>query len=97
MEKKESKVEKLSFETSMVELEEIVQSMNQEKVPLENLVDYHQRGKSLLIHCEKLLKKAQNQVGLVTLSLDSEVPESTLPQEQALQNSPTDLDDFKLL
>ncbi|SDN40578.1 exodeoxyribonuclease VII small subunit [Alkalicoccus daliensis] len=69
-----------SFETSMRELEEIVQKLEQGDVPLEEAIDMFQEGMKLSKDCHDRLHKVEKQMTEV-LSEDgtlSELPEGDL-------------------
>ncbi|MDR2416933.1 MAG: exodeoxyribonuclease VII small subunit [Holosporales bacterium] len=52
-------VESLSFETALVELEEVVGKLEEGQVPLEEAVALYERGAHLKAHCAMKLKNAQ--------------------------------------
>jgi exodeoxyribonuclease VII small subunit len=68
----------LSFEAAMAELENIVESMEGEQLPLEELIARYETGARLLKHCESVLTSARKRIELITLS-DREA-EKTPPQ-----------------
>ena len=57
MEKKQ--VKDLTFEQAMQELEEIAKKLEQGDSPLNEAIDWYERGSQLKNHCEQLLKKAR--------------------------------------
>ncbi|TVP82748.1 MAG: exodeoxyribonuclease VII small subunit [Alkalicoccus sp.] len=70
---------KASFETSMRELEEIVQKLEQGDVPLEEAIDMFQEGMKLSKDCHDRLHKVEKQMTEV-LSEDGSL--SSLPEEE---------------
>ncbi|PTL40467.1 exodeoxyribonuclease VII small subunit [Alkalicoccus saliphilus] len=70
---------KASFETSMRELEEIVQKLEQGDVPLEEAIDMFQEGMKLSKDCHDRLHKVEKQMTEV-LSEDGSL--SNLPEEE---------------
>jgi|DewCreStandDraft_4_1066084.scaffolds.fasta_scaffold55289_2 exodeoxyribonuclease VII small subunit len=59
----------LSFEQALQQLETIVESMENEALPLEDLVAGYEKGSSLLARCDALLNSAHERIKLVTLKL----------------------------
>jgi exodeoxyribonuclease VII small subunit len=66
-----------SFEESLAKLEAIIEAMEHEQLPLEELVNYYEQGSGLLGHCESILQTARDRIELITLRSSSE----TKPQE----------------
>ncbi|MCF6198548.1 MAG: exodeoxyribonuclease VII small subunit [Hyphomicrobiaceae bacterium] len=60
-------VNKMSFEQSLKELEEIVSRLEQGNVELERSISIYERGESLRKHCDELLKRAEAKVEKITL------------------------------
>lgn len=56
-----------TFEESLAGLEEIVEAMENEELPLEDLVECYEKGSVLLKRCEALLKGARERIELITL------------------------------
>ena len=65
----------LSFESAMAELEGIVEAMEAENLPLEQLIAQYEAGARLLKHCDTVLQGARKRIELITLS-DREADES---------------------
>ncbi len=65
----------LSFEDAMAELEAIVDAMEGEQLPLEELVARYEAGSALLKHCGSVLSSAKSRIELITLA-DREKTES---------------------
>lgn len=73
-----AKVETLSFEAAMAELEEIVDKLEKGDVPLEESIAHYERGEALKTHCDTLLKSAELRVEKVRLKSDG-TPAGTEP------------------
>lgn len=58
----------LSFEEAMAQLENIVEAMEGEQLPLEELVARYEAGSSLLKHCGSVLSTAKKRIELITLA-----------------------------
>lgn len=58
----------LSFEVAMAELEKIVEAMEGEQLPLEELIARYEAGARLLKHCDSVLTGARKRIELITLS-----------------------------
>ena len=52
-------IEKMSFEESLKELEEIVRKLESGNVELEKSIEIYERGAKLKAHCESRLKSAE--------------------------------------
>jgi exodeoxyribonuclease VII small subunit len=57
--------EKLSFETALVELEQIVEKMEDDETTLESSLSFYKRGVELLQFCQKELEGAQREVSVL--------------------------------
>jgi exodeoxyribonuclease VII small subunit len=57
----------LSFEEALAGLESIVEAMEHEQLPLEELVASYEKGSLLLDRCESVLQSARNRIELITL------------------------------
>lgn len=55
-------VERLSFETALKELEDIVARLEQGAVDLEDSIVLYERGQALKAHCEAKLKAAEGRL-----------------------------------
>lgn len=69
-----------TFESALAELEEIVAAMEEEQLPLEELVARYEKGSKLLARCESVLASARKR--LQTISASS-IAESVEPDEEA--------------
>lgn len=75
------KVESLSFEAAMSELEAIVDKLEKGNVPLEESIACYERGEALKAHCDTLLKSAEMRVEKVRLKADG-APAGTAPLDE---------------
>lgn len=88
-----------SFEDALTGLESIVEAMEHEQLPLEELVSHYEQGCALLNRCESILQSARERIELITLRNQNEiVPDSTARKEEAdetltLHDTPDDSDD----
>ena len=55
----------LKYEAALAELEQIVRSMEDEHLPLEESIAAYRRGSELLGHCQTLLKAAEQKVQIL--------------------------------
>ena len=94
----------LSFEDAMTELESIVDAMEGEQLPLEELVARYEVGSALLKHCVTVLTAAKKRIQLITLA-DSEETDpqdggepAEIPENKLKQGSddPDDSNDISL-
>lgn len=92
-----------SFEDALAGLEAIVESMEHEQLPLEELVASYEKGSALLLHCEAILKSARGRIELITLRNHTEsTPQAQASTAQAaaslpdLAEDPNDDDDIRL-
>jgi len=56
-----------SFEEALEQLEQLVESMENEQLPLEELVANYEKGSKLLAHCQGVLDSARERIELITL------------------------------
>lgn len=66
----DAKIETLSFEDALQELEQIVQKLESGNVALERSIAMYERGAALKAHCEKKLKSARLKVEKIVLDAD---------------------------
>jgi len=59
---------KQSFEDSLEELDSIVQTMEEEQLPLEELISKYERGATLHQECESFLKSAKQRLEKIAQS-----------------------------
>jgi len=55
------------FEDALAGLESIVEAMEHENLPLEDLVSHYEKGSALLKRCESILDSARERIELITL------------------------------
>ena len=87
-----------SFEDALEGLEAIVEAMEHETLPLEDLVAYYEKGSVLLDRCESLLQSAHRRIELITLRNRNEIEQEPEPgtdetSEIALPSDTPDIDD----
>lgn len=63
-----SKIDTLSFEAALAELEQIVRDMEQGKASLEDSIAAYERGVALKNHCAARLSAAQMRIDQITLA-----------------------------
>ena len=93
-----------SFEEALAGLETIVEGMEHQQLPLEELVAYYEQGSRLLDRCEALLQSARSRIELITLrnKNDNEAATATAtdpPPDSHLPSGPPDAtndDDIRL-
>ncbi len=66
-----------SFEDALAGLESIVEAMEHEQLPLEDLVAHYEKGSALLDRCESILQTARGRIELITLRNKSELETRT--------------------
>lgn len=66
-----------SFEEALAGLESIVEAMEHEQLPLEDLVAYYEKGSALLDRCESILQSARGRIELITLRNQNETEPAT--------------------
>ncbi|MCP4314663.1 MAG: exodeoxyribonuclease VII small subunit [Hyphomicrobiales bacterium] len=57
----------MSFEQALEQLEKIVASLETGDVPLNRSIEIYERGEALKVHCEKLLKAAEDRIEKIRL------------------------------
>lgn len=80
---KKSHTEDFTFEKAITELEEIVVSMEEDQLPLQELVDKFERGAKLHKECEAFLNSAKTR--LETIANDN-AKKSTAPAPKSNSN-----------
>ncbi len=76
----DSKIDSLSFEDALGELEQIVQKLESGTVALEESIAMYERGAALKAHCENKLKSARLKVEKIILDADGTA--SAVPMEE---------------
>ncbi len=61
-----------TFEDAIGELESLVEAMENDQLPLEDLVAHYEKGAGLLRHCEKVLSAAKERIELIEVSSSPE-------------------------
>ena len=72
-----TKIESLSFEAAILELEGIVRQLEEGKIPLEEAVSAYEKGILLQKHCESKLQEAKLRVDKISLNSENGEPELT--------------------
>ena len=72
------KPEDVSFEEAMDRLEEIVSSMEGERMPLEEMVRSYEEGARLLRTCRQRIDTARQRVELISANLDAPAEKAVL-------------------
>lgn len=81
-----------SFEAALAELEEIVAAMEDEQLPLEELVSRYEKGSKLLARCESVLASARKR--LQTISTRATAGEDgSADADEELPGAPAEHDD----
>ena len=70
-----------TFEDAMGELETLVEAMENDQLPLEDLVAHYEKGAGLLKHCEKVLSAAKERIELIEVSNSSQKDLVPAPEE----------------
>lgn len=78
-----------SFEEALEGLEAIVESMENEQLPLEDLVAYYEKGSRLMQRCESILDSARDRIELITLSHKGESELEPSPSAGDSASDPT--------
>ena len=85
-----------TFEDAVAGLEAIVEAMEHQQLPLEELVAYYEQGSTLLDRCEAILQSARGRIELITLRNQQEIEPETQSRTGAtpdLSGPPDDDDD----
>ena len=59
------KIEKLSFEEALIELEGIIKILEKGDCEIEKAVEYYRKGSLLREHCEKKLNNAKEKIEII--------------------------------
>jgi exodeoxyribonuclease VII small subunit len=62
MSKKSATLDDMPFEAALAELEQVVEQMESDELPLEQLLALYERGARLTQHCNQLLDRAELRV-----------------------------------
>lgn len=60
-----------SFEEAMTRLDEIVEAMDEERMPLESMVQFYEEGVRLLSQCRQQIDNARQRVERINVLLES--------------------------
>lgn len=90
----DSETDNPSFEEALAGLESIVEAMENEQLPLEELVAHYEKGSILLGRCEAMLQGARERIELITLR-NQEDPAPT-PISPAEADDSDNHDDIRL-
>ena len=85
-----------SFEEALAGLEAIVEAMEHEQLPLEDLVAHYEKGSALLDRCESILQSARDRIELITLRNQTDTETEISPPSGAPDDSDADDDDIRL-
>lgn len=85
------------FEKSLEELQTIVESMEDEKLPLNELISRFELGGKLLKTCETTLNQARERVKLITLQNQDQTNHPSQPSPQQPSEDTDDDNDIRLL
>lgn len=78
-----------SFEESLYHLESIIEAMEHENLPLEDLVSHYEKGSALLGRCEAILQSARGRIELITLRNQNEIALDAGAKNVEVMESPT--------
>lgn len=67
------------FEDSLTRLEAIIEAMENDQLPLEELVKHYEQGSVLLRQCDSFLRSARERIELITLNATSPSAETNDP------------------
>jgi len=87
-----------SFERALGELEAIVEQMENEQLPLNELIDQYEKGVRLFSACDALLGEARARLELITLKArqaPSATP-ATSVESESTDDGESDEDDIRL-
>jgi len=76
----QKKIEEMSFEEAIRELESVVTALDRGDVALEESISLYERGAALKARCEAKLKEAEEKVAQITLDADGQ-PNGAKPVE----------------
>lgn len=79
---KQGKLDELSFEEALKQLETIVDAMEKESLPLEKLLECHEEGIRLQQVCQNKLKKAEERIQLLESNSEGEFALKPLTLEE---------------
>lgn len=65
-EKLKKQITKMSFETAMTRLEEIVETLSSQKINLDSMISLHEEGTLLKESCEEKLAEAKMKIEVIS-------------------------------
>ncbi len=74
--KKEPDAARPSFESALQRLEEIIDKIEGEQLPLDDMVDHYEEGMKLLFSCRERIQQAKLRVETLEASFDSDRPQA---------------------
>jgi len=83
----------LSFEAALSELDEIVAAMEEEQLPLEELVSRYEKGSKLLARCETVLASARKRLQTISARAEAGNGEPDRAEDDELPGAPAEHDD----
>ncbi|HWB59940.1 MAG TPA: exodeoxyribonuclease VII small subunit [Chthoniobacteraceae bacterium] len=90
----ETKREEPSFETAIGRLESIVEEMESDKLPLEDLLQRYEEGVKLVKICSEKLQAAEKRIEIITRDAGGRA--KAVPFEADQASAPADSGDVKL-
>ena len=67
-EKLKKQIAKMSFETAMTRLEEIVETLSSQKINLDSMISLHEEGTLLKEFCEEKLTEAKMKIEVISIT-----------------------------
>jgi len=64
----ETKISKMPFEAAMIRLEEVVETLAEEKINLDQMIELYQEGDLLKKHCASRLAEAKMKIDVIEKS-----------------------------
>ena len=78
-------VGKLSFEDSIKRLKDIVESIEQGEIPLQDSLEQYEQGMSLIKHCRDILRQAETRIERISKidqDTSGEAVEEAVPESE---------------
>jgi exodeoxyribonuclease VII small subunit len=82
-----------TFEAALAELEEIVAAMEEEQLPLEELVARYEKGSKLLVRCETVLASARKRLQTISARAEADAGQGGQSADDELPGAPAEHDD----
>jgi exodeoxyribonuclease VII small subunit len=83
----------INFEASMEELDSIVEQMESDQLPLEDLINHYERGAKLLKECESALTVAKKRLETIK---NGDTKDAVAPKVQQKNSTPSSSDDDEI-